>query len=448
MIIPVGNSNNWLAKLWMINYSIEKKPEMRTRAFLIIVIIALIIPNVLTSQTYEGKYKEANYTESEVPEYVLPDILTSFDNIPIENIGDWKKKRRPEIIDFFANNIYGIVPNPSYPIKKSFEVISEDSNYIEGLCTRKEIKITITNELGEVSMPLVQFIPNQFKKPVPAIFIFNGDDIRKNRLELDGPQKYGMTKNGIPLIQLMEKGIALITIDGNAMVSKKGFVGGKINGGIIDLFFKPGQKFTKENEWGLIAVWAHAMTVGMDYIVTNQNINSDQVAVLGTSVNGKVALWAAANDQRIGMVLLATTGHGGDSIWRRQFGETLENMCNHLPSWICRNANLYANDVNSLPVDQHTLLATIAPRPLYVATAETDLWADHKGQWISAYHAAEAYELYDKKVAFTSPNQPPLDQPIVESSIGFHLRSGYHGLSYYDWARYMEFMEYHFMKED
>jgi len=385
--------------------------------------------------------------ESEVPEYVLPNILISFDNIQIENIDDWEKKRRPEIIDFFANNIYGIVPNPSYPIEKSFEVISEDSNHIEGLCTKREIKITVKNKLGEVSMPLVLFIPNQIKKPVPAIFLFNGDDIRRNRLELDGPQKYGMTKNGIPLIQLMEKGIALITIDGNAMVKKNGFEGGKINGGIIDLFFEPGQKFTKENEWGLIAVWAYAMTLGMDYIITDQDINSEQVAVLGTSVNGKVALWAAANDQRFGMVLLATTGHGGDAIWRRQFGETLANMCTYLPTWICRNAKNYSKDVNSLPVDQHTLLATIAPRPLYVGTAKTDLWADHKGQWIAAYHAAEAYKLYDKKVAFTSPNQPSLDQPIVESSIGFHLRSGYHGLTYYDWARYMEFMEYHFMKD-
>jgi hypothetical protein len=183
----------------------------------------------------------------------------------------------------------------------------------------------------------------------------------------------------------------------------------------------------------------------MDYVATDIDIHPERVAVLGCSVNGKVALWAAANDKRIGMVLSATTGHGGDAIWRRQFGETLENMCTHLPSWICRNACKYAHDVNSIPVDQHTLLATIAPRPLYIGTAELDLWADQKGQWIAAYHAAPAYLLYGKEVAFTSAEQPPLNSPIIESAIGYYVRSGYHGLTYYDWERYIEFIEYHFM---
>jgi hypothetical protein len=244
---------------------------------------------------------------------------------------------------------------------------------------------------------------------------------------------------------LIEKGIALITIDGNAFGRGFGIEGGKVKGGIVNLFFEPGQKYTKEDEWGLIAVWAYAISAGMDYVQTDIDIHPGKIAVMGCSVNGKVALWAAANDTRISMVLSATTGHGGDAIWRRQFGETLENMCTYLPSWICRNACKYASDINSLPVDQHTLLATIAPRPLYIGTAELDLWADQKGQWIAAYHAAPVYRLYGKEVAFTSSEQPPINSPIKESAIGYYVRSGYHGLTYYDWERYIEFIEYHFM---
>jgi hypothetical protein len=146
------------------------------------------------------------------------------------------------------------------------------------------------------------------------------------------------------------------------------------------------------------------------------------------------------------MVLLATAGHGGDAIWRRQFGETLENMCVYLPSWICRNANKYAKDINSMPVDQHTLMATLAPRPLYVSNGRHDLWADQKGQWIGTYNASPSYKLYGEKVAFTSPEQPPVDSPIIESAIGYHVRSGFHGLTLYDYEKYMEFIEYHFLK--
>ena len=99
-----------------------------------------------------------------------------------------------------------------------------------------------------------------------------------------------------------------------------------------------------------------------------------------------------------------------------------------------------------MPVDQHTLLATLAPRSLYVSNAHHDLWADQKGQWIGTYNAKPAFDLYGKKVAFASEEQPALDQPILESSIGYHVRSGFHGLTLYDWEQYMKFIEFHFIK--
>jgi hypothetical protein len=410
-----------------------------------VLILCVFLGNQINGQIYDGKYNDGIYKEEDVPEYELPDVLTGFDGEMVTSVEQWEDFRRPEILDFFAYNMYGKVPSPPDPIIKSFELIEENANYLEGLCTKRRISIIHKNKYGEVSMPMLLFIPNDAKGPVPSIFLFNGDDIRRDRLEIDSPQRYGSTRNGVPLVQLMEKGIALITIDGNAFGRGFGIEGGKVKGGIVNLFFEPGQNYTKEDEWGLIAVWAYAISAGMDYVETDTDIHPEKVAVLGCSVNGKVALWAAANDTRISMVLSATTGHGGDAIWRRQFGETLENMCIHLPSWICRNACKYASDINSLPVDQHTLLATIAPRPLYVGTAELDLWADQKGQWIATYHAAPIYRLYGEKVAFTSPEQPPLNNPIKESAIGYYVRSGYHGLTYYDWERYIEFIEYHFM---
>ena len=80
-----------------------------------------------------------------------------------------------------------------------------------------------------------------------------------------------------------------------------------------------------------------------------------------------------------------------------------------------------------------------------VRTAELDLWADQKGQWIATYHAAPVYRLYGEEVAFTSSEQPKIICPVIESAIGYYVRSGYHGLTFYDWERYIEFIEYHFM---
>ena len=295
-------------------------------------------------------------------------------------------------------------------------------------------------------MPLVLFVPSKAKGKVPVILLAGGSDIKRRNLVLNDSQRYGRTRNGIPLHQLMTRGIGVATVDYEAFGKDDRNPEGKISGGIIDLFLKPGQKSPKENEWGMIAVWAYALRAGMDYLETDPNVHEDQVATLGCSIGGKVALWAAATDPRFGMALLATAGHGGDAIWRREFGETLQNMCKYLPTWVCRNANKYAKNVHEMPVDQHCLLAAMAPRPFYVSTAQHDLWADQKGQWIGTYNAAPAYKLYKRNVNFSSPQQPTINQPIIESAIGYHVRSGTHGLPLFDWEQSMKFIEFHFLK--
>jgi pimeloyl-ACP methyl ester carboxylesterase len=411
---------------------------------LTLLLLTLMGTGVL-GQHFEGKYLEANYEESKVPEYILPDVLSSFSGERISTVSQWEQSRRPEIMDFFARNIYGVVPTPSNPIQKTFRIISEDTTVLDGLCTRRDVLISFENESGKVSMPLVLFVPNHASDRVPLILLASGGDIRQKNLRLDNPQSYGRTRNGIPLHQLMKRGIGIATVDYLAFGVDPRHPEGKVSGGIAALFFKEGQEYTGEDQWGMISIWAYALRAGMDYLETDRDVHPHQVATLGCSIGGKVALWAAAGDPRFGMTLLATAGHGGDAIWRREYGETLQNMCDYLPTWICRNAGKFAGNVHDMPVDQHCLLATMAPRPLYVSCAQHDLWADPKGQWIGTCEAAPAYELYGLDVAFTSPEPPPINQPVIKSSIGFHLRSGVHGLELYDWEQYMKFVEYHFM---
>lgn len=412
----------------------------------LLLIVGCLSFNVASAQTYEGKFLEANYDESKVPEYTLPNVLTSFSGQTINTVEAWESTRRPEIIKFFEQNLYGAVPKPSSPIKKSFKLLSEDDKLLSGICTRKDVEITFQNEAGSVTMPLVLFVPTKAEGRVPVILLAGGSDIRRKNLALDDSQRYGKTRNGIPLHQLMMRGIGVATVDYEAFGKDDRNPEGKIGGGVIDLFLQPGQKAPKANEWGMISVWAYALRAGMDYLETDPNVHKDQVATLGCSIGGKVALWAAATDTRFGMALLATAGHGGDAIWRREYGETLHNMCKFLPTWVCRNASKHAKNVHEMPVDQHSLMATMAPRPFYVATAQHDLWADQKGQWIGTYNAAPAYKLYGRNVKFSSHEQPTINQPIIESAIGFHVRSGTHGLPLYDWEQSMKFIEFHFMK--
>jgi len=406
----------------------------------------MTVSHATLAQSDEAKYEGAIHKESDVPKYDLPELLKTFEGVKIKSVEDWESKRRPELLQFFEENLYGGVPRPVAPVVSSFRIVKEYKNHLEGLCTRRDVEITLKNRLGEVTMPMVLFIPNEGSTPFPAIYWVNLLDYSQGNFELDGPQGFGKTKNGAPLKQLMLRGIALISIDAEALGSRDKSQDEVLNGGVLDLHFQPGQTNTGEKDWGLTAVWAYAVRKGMDYIVTDGDINSAQVAVMGTSICGKIAIWAAALDKRIAMVLSTTSGHGGDTLWKRQFGETLDNMLEWLPRWVSRSAQQYENKIEKMPVDQHMLLACLAPRPLYVTTAVHDLWADHKGQWLGLYHASPVYNLYGENEPFKSKEQPTINKPLVENTLGYHLRSGFHGLTLYDWERYMEFIEFHFMK--
>jgi len=122
-------------------------------------------------------------------------------------------------------------------------------------------------------------------------------------------------------------------------------------------------------------------------------------------------------------------------------------MVTRFPYWLCRNAWDFAGREKDLPVDQHMLLALIAPRPVYVYSAEGDTWADARGEYLGAYHAGEVYRLLGK-TALESEASPPLGEAIIKSDVGYHIRKGGHSVEPYDWERIMDFMNYHLMKLD
>jgi hypothetical protein len=192
--------------------------------------------------------------------------------------------------------------------------------------------------------------------------------------------------------------------------------------------------------WGTIAAWAWGASRCLDYMVKDKGIAPDKIAVVGHSRGAKTALWAGATDQRFAMVVCNEAGCGGSSLSRRRYGETVERINKAFPHWFCLNYRNFNNNENSLPVDQHMLMALIAPRPLYVASADKDLWGDPKGQYLALFNAVPAYNLTGVKSDLPD-EMPPMNTPFFSGHVAYHVREGVHNMLLKDWNFFMDFAD-------
>jgi hypothetical protein len=401
---------------------------------------------------------QANYDESKVGDFKLPDPLKMENGESVTTREMWFEKRRPELMRLFEKEEYG--KSPGKPAAISLEDLSEDKNALGGTATRKQISIYFTKDKTGPHIDVLMYLPNKGKKPAPAFVGLNFDGNHTVNadpgIKITSNWVANNRENGITNNQASEKsrgasssrwqaekivgrGYALVTayygdIDPD-------FDDGFKNG-VHPLFYKEGQSKPANDEWGSIAAWAWGLSRMMDYLETDKDIDARKVAVIGHSRLGKTALWAGATDQRFAITISNDSGCGGAALSKRIFGETVGRINSSFPHWFCGNFKKYNENEGALPMDQHELIALIAPRPVYVASAQEDAWADPKGEFLGAKLAEPVYKLLGTS-GLPANEMPGINQPVM-GQIGYHIRSGKHDVTEYDWEQYLKFADEHF----
>ncbi len=390
------------------------------------------------AKEYDG---DVHYDESRLPHYDLPPLLVTGQGKEVKTPEDWFRVRRPEILSLFSNLIYGRVPAPASPLETTFEVVKIDPQFMEGKATRKDVKIRFKNEKGEISMHFLVFVPNGVDKPVPAFLKHSFNNTQSKDFDASTTRP-GRLRNGWPLGEFFDRGYGFCAVYQQDLVGHNEV---EFLKGIHRLFYPENQSFPKAHEWGVLSTCAWGAMRAMDYLETDDDVDHTRIAIMGHSKMGKAALWTAAQDERIALAISAQSGCAGAALWRRKFGETLKKMVTRFPYWLCRNAWKFVEQEDDLPVDQHMLLACIAPRPVYVHSGVEDTWADGRGEYLSAYHASEVYRLLGKQ-GLSSEASPAVGVPIIESDVGYHIREGGHSIEMFDWQRFLDFADYHFKR--
>ena len=412
-----------------------------------LIIIYLVIGFIKATPAFaQFPADTANQTESNVIPYTLPDPLMMPNGRRVKTTDQWMKIQRPYLYHLFEENVYGRYPKQKLAAR--YQLREESKDALGGTAVRKQIRIFLKPGDTSVHMDVLMYLPADAKGPVP-VFVglnFKGNAtiqpdphiLLSNKLVFNHFEKRnddasrGTESSRWPVKTILENGFGVVTAcySDIELDKKDGWKTGMRTTLQNELKIKP-------QEWGAIGAWAWGLSRIMDYLETDKEVDAKKVAVIGLSRLGKTALWAGASDTRFSIVISNESGEGGAALARRWFGETIKLINQNFPYWFVDAYKKYNDNVFDLPVDQHELLALVAPRPLYVGSAADDLWSDPKGEFLSAWHAGEVYSLFGKKGLGTD-EMPQVEQPIG-NTIHYHIRKGKHDITLYDWEQYISF---------
>jgi hypothetical protein len=401
------------------------------------------------------KSAAANYNESLVPAYELPDPLVSSAGESVTSAATWRDQRRGEILKLFEDHVYGHMPGPFEGAR--MELLEEDRHALAGRAVRRQTRIHFGDDGNAPTMDLLLYLPAGAR----SVPVFLGSNFNGNHT-IHTDAGILLSKSWIPrndeggvvdhratesargsnasrwsVERILERGYGLATVYCGDV--EPDFDDGYANG-VHPLFYQEGQTRPESRQWGSIGAWAWGLSRGFDILQQDNDVDTSHVAVMGHSRLGKTALWAGACDERFAMVISNNSGCDGAALSRRRFGETVAAINTSFPHWFCDHHHTYNDREAELPVDQHELIALAAPRPVYVNSASRDRWADPRGEFLGAVHASSVYELLGKQ-GLATEHMPDVDEALLEGHIGYHVRTGGHDVTEWDWDRWMDFAD-------
>jgi hypothetical protein len=373
--------------------------------------------------------QDINYEETQVPDLILPDLFVDFQGNRIITPYAWESKRRPELLGLFAAHVYGQLPTDFD--KQTFEVVEIPDHPHAEYANLKLVNITVSRNSNSQTTQLQIYSPKTGKGPFPVFLLISHRAVEK----LTGDSK----NQFFPIHQIISRGYAaaIFDVEDVSPDDKTRFTDGILN----KLY--PEQLSMPDGMRGLSA-WAWGAMRAMDYFETDESIDEHKAGVVGHSRGGKAALWCGANDTRWAITVANESGCGGATLSRRKFGETIARINTTFPYWFTDNFKKYNGKEEHLPLDQHQLIASLAPRAVYIASAMEDQWSDPKGEYLSLKLGASVYsEIY--QIPISLPNQYNYSlHTIHQKSVGYHLREGKHDLIGYDWEKIIDFADLQF----
>ena len=355
----------------------------------------------------------------------IPDALKDQAGKPVRAT-DWKR-RRAEILELFRTNVYGRAPLER-PADLSFVPLDAGSEAMDGKATRKQVEIRFSGPGGTGRIRVLAFIPKS-PRPAPGFLLLchredeNIDPTRTKRRPFWSAE------------EIVARGYAAITFPVADCDPDRN---DRFKDGVHGIYDPPGAR--AKDAWATIAAWAWGASRVMDYLATDRDIDASRIAVVGHSRGGKAALWAGAQDERFAMVISNNSGCTGAALARGTTGETVARINRVFPHWFCENYKAFSDAVDTLPVDQHQLLALIAPRLLYVASASADANAWPAGEFQACRDASPVFRLLGGQ-GLAAAAMPAPGGVSHEGGIGYHLRVGEHDLKLEDWNRFMDFAD-------
>lgn len=322
------------------------------------------------------------------------------------------------------------------------EAIEEDAAALAGLARRRQLRVVLLSGSTRVEFVLLLYTPGAVSGAVP-VFLglnFHGNHTVHADAAIVPPVSWrpaeeaarGSSADCWPMETILGRGFGLATVYCGDLAPDDPAHAGE---GVLAFYPPEMPGASGDSRGGAVSAWAWGLSRAMDALAALPDIDSSRVAVIGHSRLGKAALWAGACDERFALVISNESGCTGAALARRRYGERLIHINGAFPHWFARKYRSYNEREQDLPVDQHQLIALIAPRAVYVASAAEDHWADPRGEYLALAAAAPAW---GEEV----PAEPPgADARLHHKELGYHLRPGSHGLTGYDWSQYLLFAE-------